>query len=845
MRVQGHRGDENKLIASEAVSLGGSHTQAWHWCFHSSTDEMYLRPFSVASTETKLPWVIDNFTHSLNAYDKKAFLDAFINHADGIDGVSCYLSVGNEQTSLMHFLSLRTRTSSQNVGLDLAPKVEGIALAPLITYASSSLEDKVISGQDVKLLLDALHSAVCYLDCWGVVREVNKSAIMIMGGNEAYTDKHFVEYAHHWDDPTERWREIMHVIRTGIALVGSVESAIINDVKCWFSVDKVATKDQQGNVNGILLTMHDITKQRQQEMKLLDTEARYKALSVNSTDAVWCYDIVAPVDLNLPVEKKVELIVKNSALVDCNQVMLDMFGLTSKEKILGRSLGEVGSKNHFLDIQTFIEKGYQLIDHEIVQETRKGGKTFQQISCAGVLDNGRLIRVWGVTKDVTMLRRYEAKLHYQATHDGLTSLPNRNYLYERIESFIQNRSVNQQCALLIIDLDRFKEINDTLGHQVGDQLLQLIGPRLDVELSDINSVIARLGGDEFAILLQGIRNSQQAIVLAHRVLDALCEEFELEGLTTEISASIGISLCPAQASDVSTLMRYADVAMYRAKQEMSGISLYNSNFDLHSPKRLSMINDLAKAIRKNQLELYFQPKIDLKRCCFYGFEALLRWTHPKVGFVSPVEFIPIIEMTKLIYPLTEWVLETAAKQCKCWHDKGFDLSVAVNLSAQNLLDDTIAMTVARILKKHQLPPSALELEITESAIMTDPKRAMRNLECLHSLGVTLSIDDFGTGYSSLGYLKKMPVQTLKIDNSFVRQMLEVEQDEIIVNSTIHLAHNLGLRVVAEGVEDQALMNRLVELGCDEAQGYFIGRPMPALQAEKWLREFSWQQLKIG
>src|SRR5690606_4509555 len=246
-------------------------------------------------------------------------------------------------------------------------------------------------------------------------------------------------------------------------------------------------------------------------------------------------------------------------------------------------------------------------------------------------------------------------------------------------------------------------------------------------------IVARLGGDDFAIFLQRIRSPRQAIVFAHRVLDALRQEFDVDGFCTEISASIGISIAPTQAQDVSTMMRYADVAMYRAKTEMSGLSLYNAEYDPHSPKRLAMMGELGRAIREDQLCLHFQPKVSLITREFYGFEALLRWNHPELGFVPPGDFIPIVEMTSLIHPMTTWVLEKSIAQCRTWHDQGVNVSIAVNLSARNLLDDNIPKQILRMLEEHQLPPAALELEITESAIMTDPTRAMRVLDQLHQL----------------------------------------------------------------------------------------------------------------
>ena len=449
------------------------------------------------------------------------------------------------------------------------------------------------------------------------------------------------------------------------------------------------------------------------------------------------------------------------------------------------------------------------------------------------------MRVWGTTKDITARKRYEERLHYHFYHDVLTGLPNREKLYLDMETGLAHRSEEQISALMVLDIDRFKEINDTLGHKTGDELLKQIGPRLTAEMVDVQGTVARLGGDEFAIFMPRIRSPHQAIIIAHRLTDALTQEFDLDGFCTEISVSIGIAIAPLQANDHHTLMRYADIAMYHAKSQMLGYAIYSTEIDPHSQKRLTMIGELGRAIRENQLCLYYQPKVllDEKRC--YGFEALIRWIHPELGFVPPNDFIPIAEMTSMIHPLTAWVVEKSIEQARQWCDQGLDLTIAVNLSARNLMDENIPKMVARLLDKYQLPPDRLELEITESSIMTDPARALRILDQLDKLGVLLSIDDFGTGYSSLAYLKRLPVHTLKIDNSFVRNMLEDRQDEIIVNSTVNLAHNLGLRVVAEGVENENLLASLQAMGCDEAQGYFIGRPMPIKNVNEWLVTTEW------
>jgi len=623
----------------------------------------------------------------------------------------------------------------------------------------------------------------------------------------------------------------------------------IDERKISLRASLLPIRNRFGVIERVLIQLQDRSREEdamqtllKQQRELQESEASYKAFIANSSEAIWCYDMVPPISLEYSIETQVELIAERARLSQGNKMLVTMMGASSLQDILGAGLRESGSTRYAFDLQYFVKNNYQMLDHDIIREDSRGRHFYFQISCMGVIENNHLTRVWGTSKDITVGKRYQQKLEHISLHDALTGLPNRANIYQEIERFYAQRDEHSHAALLFIDLDRFKEINDTLGHQVGDRLLQLIGPRIKSEMSEINGTVARMGGDEYAIFLPSIRNQQHAVVFAHCILDALRLEFDLEVFCAEISASIGIALAPSQASDVNELMRYADVAMYHAKEQMSGIAVYRPEIDPHSPKRLAMMSELGRAIREDQLCLYYQPKVRLDNKSFYGFEALLRWHHPELGFVPPNDFIPIAEVTSLIHPLTAWVLEKSIAQCCLWHSQGLDVSVAVNLSARNLLDENMPKLVRTLLQKYGLPAASLELEITESSIMSDPARALRVLQQLHELGTQLSIDDFGTGYSSLAYLKKLPVQTLKIDNSFIRNMLEDKQDELIVESTIHLAHSLSLKVVAEGVENAALIDRLSFMGCDEAQGYHIGRPMALAQVDEWMAESTWTHI---
>ncbi len=419
-----------------------------------------------------------------------------------------------------------------------------------------------------------------------------------------------------------------------------------------------------------------------------------------------------------------------------------------------------------------------------------------------------------------------AKEH-QAVHDALTGLPNRVLFRDRTQQAIHaGQRSGAGCTVMLMDLNHFKEINDTLGHHQGDRLLQEVATRLraTVRASD---TVARLGGDEFGILLHGTTAPDGATTVAETVLKRLREPFVVDATTLQVGGSIGLAWCPEHGADVETLLQRADIAMYAAKSTSGGYAVFERSQDHHSPRRLQLAAALPGAIDRGELRLAYQPKADLRTERIVGVEALARWEHPELGVVEPSEFVPIAEQTGLIIALTTAVLESALERVASWRALGHDLSIAVNLSARSFLDARLADEIPELLAEHDLPPDCLELEITESMLMHDPSRAQVTLERLAAVGVGLSVDDFGTGYSSLAHLKRLPVDTIKIDKSFVLDMTVDEADEAIVRSTIELAHNLGLRVVAEGVESAETWMRLGALGCDLAQGFHLSRPLPA------------------
>ncbi|HET9126302.1 MAG TPA: EAL domain-containing protein, partial [Solirubrobacteraceae bacterium] len=438
---------------------------------------------------------------------------------------------------------------------------------------------------------------------------------------------------------------------------------------------------------------------------------------------------------------------------------------------------------------------------------------------------------------ITSRQRHD-RLQAMATTDELTGLANRQQFHERIERRISSAEAGDDLrfAVLLMDLDRFKEVNDTLGHIYGDRLLRDLGPRL-VQATRERVLVARLGGDEFGILLpRGCDRRAEVSPIAERLLQIAGEPFAIDDLTLEIGASIGVARFPDDGADATALLRCADIAMYAAKEAQTGLKFYTAEQNQHTKRRLSVLSDIRHALTRDEIVVHYQPIVDLEERLVRGAEGLVRWEHPEQGLIHPGAFVQSVEQSGLIGPLTRHVLEHSIAQCAQWRREGRDMSVAVNLSVRNLLDRDLPREIARLLVTYQVPPASLHLEITESMIMTDPERALATVGRLSELGVRLSVDDFGTGYSSLANLRRLPIDDLKIDRSFVSPMLADESDLIIVRSTINLGHDLGLRIIAEGVEDSATLEHLATLGCDLAQGYHLSRPLAADAFGRWLAD---------
>jgi diguanylate cyclase (GGDEF)-like protein len=438
-----------------------------------------------------------------------------------------------------------------------------------------------------------------------------------------------------------------------------------------------------------------------------------------------------------------------------------------------------------------------------------------------------------------LLRRVTARLRGQveqieqlALYDALTGLANRRLFQDRAEQArLSSRRDDDGFSLMLLDLDRFKEINDTLGHHAGDAVLEELARRLR-GVARASDTVARLGGDEFALVLLGARDGASALFVAERICRALDEPFSVDGLSLELETSIGVALFPDHGDDIESLMRHADIALYASKEAHVPV-VYAAKHNQHSPAQLGLIGETRRAIDNAEMIVHFQPEVDLATGATPRVEALIRWQHPERGLLLPDDFIPIARQSALIRPITRFVLDAALRQCREWQDAGIDVSVAVNLAGRDLADSRLEEDVSDALRRWRLSPQLLELEIPESAVMNDPEQVRKMLSRLSRRGVRIAVDDFGSGYASFSHLKELPVDVLKIDKSFVQNLGTSEEDDAIVRSTIDLAHNLDLLVVAEGVENEESLGRLAALGCDLAQGFSLSRPVPAEELSAW------------
>ncbi|WP_416828049.1 DUF4084 domain-containing protein [Ectobacillus polymachus] len=565
----------------------------------------------------------------------------------------------------------------------------------------------------------------------------------------------------------------------------------------------------------LLYTYHGLNEKLEEKVKdgvqiLAKREQQYRSLFEDHPDAVFSLDVSG-----------------NFQMV--NRSCTILLG-HNQDHLLGQS---------FLN---FIIEDDQYITRDHIRQAKKGilqtfdarayrsGDQFSylNITLIPTIVKDKTIGMYGIAKDTTELKHNQRQIEHMAFHDALTGLANRRRFAECLDdSLIMAMKRETMLAVLFIDLDRFKKINDRLGHDIGDLLLVEVGNRLTQSLRT-KDVVARQGGDEFTVLLTDIFSKKTVVQVAERLLDALNRPFFIRENELKITPSIGVALYPTHGTNVTKLMKHADIAMYRAKSSgKNKFMFYSTEMSDVEDERHFLEGELNKALEENELVLHYQPQVDVKSNQIIGFEALLRWHHPKFGMVSPARFIPLAEETGLIVPIGEWVLQTACKQAKEWHDKGFPLKVAVNLSPLQFKQPNLVKLVADTLSETQLPARYLDLEITEGVAMNKEEQVIRKLQSFHEIGVRISIDDFGTGYSSLSYLTKYPIHTLKIAQEFIREIENNPQEEAIISTIITMAKNLRLTVIAEGVETNTQWAFLDKEQCDQVQGYLVSKPIAA------------------
>lgn len=562
---------------------------------------------------------------------------------------------------------------------------------------------------------------------------------------------------------------------------------------------------------------------RASQLRLAESEQRFKSLFEHHPDGIFIRDLTGK-------------------FISANKALEHMLGYTAQElqdtsvtsMVLPEQAGEV--RNYFEEAKKGNPQKFK------TRVRRKNGDILElEAAYLPLIVNGEIVGVHGIARDVTQARLYQRQIEHLATHDPLTGLLNRYSLYDRLEHAIAcSRRDNTQTGILFMDLNRFKQINDSLGHDRGDMLLEEIARRLLKSVRE-GDTVARLGGDEFVIVMENIHDIEEMVRVSDIILNNISATVHLDGHELSVTTSIGGSVYPKDGENVTTLLKHADLAMYQAKEMGSGsFRFYDPYMNIKILERLLTENALRRALANNEFVLHYQPRVRTHDRKVVGVEALIRWNNPEKGLILPVDFIPLAEEIGLIHSLGDWVLETACRQNKAWQEAGLPpIVMAVNLSAQQLGAASIKEKVQDILSRTSLEPRYLELEITETSLVQNMETTLDTLHDIRAIGVSISIDDFGIGYSSLTHLKRLPVDTLKIDKSFIHDILEDRDDAAIVSATIALAHHMELKVIAEGVTSLDEIRFLEELECDELQGYYFSEALPPLQVEKKLREKDW------
>ncbi len=680
------------------------------------------------------------------------------------------------------------------------------------------------SEKRFRMLFESAPDALFLLDASGCIVTANASAVTMLGYRHAELfgqpmDGMFRERI----DGSTMTPHGCHVTRPApdLAVIKTESLARCKDGE-ELPVSVSLSRIELGQTYGTLVAMRDISATREMENLLRRHSQEFQALVDHAPDII------------VRVDRAQRFLYANPALMTAlGAESDDYWGKTWVE--LGLSSDAAAPWIHGVDA---VFASGEPVTLECGVELPQTGLHHFHVRMAPERDlENRVVSALVIARDISERKRHEETLLHQARHDGLTGLPNRTLILDRLQQAIAHaRRSGRVLAVAYLDLDHFKDVNDTLGHGTGDALLCEAAARIGVVLRE-GDTVGRQGGDEFILLLPDLMQLGDAAIVAEKILAALAQPFVMNGHEVYVTASLGLSICPLDASDAEALLRNADVAMYRAKEEgRNTFRFYVQEMDAQMHARIEIEHDLRLALKRDELLLHYQPRVSLTSGAVLAFEALVRWNHPRHGLIGPDRFIGVAEATGLIAQLGDWVLEEACRRTRQWQTQGLpEICVAVNLSARQFRDPGLVERVQQVLADTGLDPRHLELEITESTVMQDSEAAADTLRALKALGITLSVDDFGTGYSSLSYLKLFPIDALKIDRSFVRDIMTDPSDAAIVRAIVNLSHSLGLVVVAEGVEDAAQAAFLRDAGCDELQGYWFSRPLCETSAEDMLR----------
>jgi diguanylate cyclase (GGDEF)-like protein len=575
------------------------------------------------------------------------------------------------------------------------------------------------------------------------------------------------------------------------------------------------------------------------EHELESAKARQHTFAQATTDPIWWVDIDPPIDVTLAAAEQLELIRLHGRITDANSSFADGYNQTVealRNCLLSEIMPELFKGTSLRD---WIDRGYQLIDRELTQRSIDSDRArWLSLTLLGVIDNGKLKRIWGARRNITERKRYQNMLEHLAFRDPLTGLLNRQRLVAEVSDSLDMLTKSASlapCALLLLDLNQFKDVNDMLGHSAGDEVLRQMRKRLDKALENTDAIAARLGGDEFGIFARGVGTVDGAIALGETITKAMAEPFNLLGAKFHISASIGAAIFPAHGATFSTLSRAADEAMYQAKHSGGGVHVFSSSTVAFEQQKIGLLAHLPGAIERGELRLEFQPIVNCVSRKTVRMEALVRWHHPEHGRLEAKDFIHKAEMSDAIRVLTRWVVDRAFKSAAEWQSVAPGVGVSINISPRLLGDTSIVAHLKQRTVDYNLTPRLVDLEITETSMIHNPETASQVLAQCRALGFSIVMDDYGVGFCSLSYLRRLPLRGLKIDHSFVSNITRNAEDAIVVHSTITLAHNLGLTVVAEGVEDAETLNQLAHYSCDFAQGYGVSRPLSPDESIAWLK----------